>query len=146
LETHEFVKKRVEKFYWEKDLNCAVTTLKILSEKFDIELSAQVMDAALGMHGAGEYGAQCGLVEGMLMFIGIIGRTMSVSDDDIVSCCKVFAHRFENRFKSLLCHILRPEGFNPKNPPHICEGLTCEAICFNIDFITDFLNRNILEG
>ena len=146
LGAHEFVKKRVEKYYWDKDLNCAVTTLKILSEKFDIELSAQVLDAALGMHGAGEYGAQCGLVEGMLMFIGIIGRFKSFSDDDIVSCCKDFAHQFENRFKSLLCRILRPEGFNPENLPHICEGLTCEAICFDIDFITDFLDRYNPEG
>ena len=145
MDTQEFVEKRVEKYYWDKDLNCAATTLEILSEKFGIELSGQVMDAALGMHGAGEYGAQCGLVEGVLMFIGIIGRSMAVSNDDIVSSCNDFARQFEDRFKSLLCHILRPEGFNPDNPPHICERLTCEAICFDINFIKDFLDRYIPE-
>jgi len=31
----------------------------------------QLLDAAVGMHGAGKYGAQCGLVEGSLMFIGL---------------------------------------------------------------------------
>ena len=93
------------------------------------------------MHGAGKYGAQCGLVEGTLMFIGILGRTLNISDDDIVNSCNDFANQFENRFNSLLCNILRPEGFNPDNPSHLCEKLTCEAVCFNIDFITSFSNK-----
>jgi hypothetical protein len=141
LDTKEFVQKRVKKFYWHDDINCATTNLKILSEKFGIELSDQIINSALGMHGAGVYGAQCGLVECTLMFIGILGRTLNISDDDIVNSCNEFAGQFENRFKSLLCNILRPEGFNPNNQPHLCEKITCEAIFFNIDFITRFSNN-----
>jgi hypothetical protein len=141
LDTKEFIRKRVKKYYWHDDINCATTNLKILSEKLGIELSDQIIDAALGMHGAGEYGAQCGLIEGTLMFLGILGRTLNISDDDIVNSCNEFAGQFENRFKSLLCNILRPEGFNPNNPSHLCEKLTCEAICFNIDFINRFSNK-----
>lgn len=42
------------------------------------------MDAALGMHGAGGYRAQCGLVEGALMFIGIWGKMHGKEEAEIV--------------------------------------------------------------
>jgi len=34
-----------------------------------------VLNFAIGLFGAGGYQAQCGLVEGTLMFIGILGKT-----------------------------------------------------------------------
>lgn len=142
METKDFVRTRVNKYYWQDDLNCATTNLKILSEIFSIELSEQVIDAALGMHGAGKYGAQCGLVEGTLMFLGIIGKGNGISDDKIVDFCNGFAKQFENRFQTLLCKVLRPEGFHQDNPPHLCEKLTCEAVMFNVGFIIDFINKN----
>ncbi|HOO47631.1 MAG TPA: C-GCAxxG-C-C family protein [Deltaproteobacteria bacterium] len=135
------VQKRVRTYYWEHDLNCAATSLLILSELFKVTLSDQVLDSALGMHGAGEYGAQCGLVEGPLMFIGIIGRRSRISDDEIIRSCKAFAGEFEDRFSSLLCRELRPEGFCENNPPHLCEGLTCKAICSAIEFIDKFISK-----
>lgn len=136
--TTEFsIKERVRKYYWDEDLNCATTTLKILGERFSIEMSNQLLDAALGMHGAGGYGAQCGLVEGSLLFIGILGRANDLSDDRTIALCKEFAQTFEKRFPSLRCKVLRPEGFSSLNPPHLCESLTCEANLFSIDFIAD---------
>lgn len=93
------------------------------------------------MHGAGEYGAQCGLVEGTLLFLGIIGRQMGIPDNEIIIGCKEFASNFEKQFSSLLCSILRPEGFSKKNPPQLCEGLTNRAICFNIEFIENFVSK-----
>jgi hypothetical protein len=141
LETRGLIQIRVKEYYWQDDINCATTNLKILSEIFSIELSGQVIDAALGMHGAGKYGAQCGLVEGTLMFLGIIGRSKDISDDKIVDACNEFAKQFENRFQTLLCKVLRPEGFHQGNPPHLCEELTCEAVIFNVDFISDYLTK-----
>ena len=139
MESEQFVKERVKRYYWDDDINCATTALKILSEKFNIALTDQIVNAAIGLHGAGEYGAQCGLVEGTLMFLGIIGRSMGAPDQEIVKHCNDFASAFENRFSSLLCRVLRPQGFNDANPPHLCEGLTCEAIDFNIAFVEKFL-------
>ena len=136
MNTDKFIQKRVKNYYWNEDINCATASLKIFSEKFEIPLSDQVLNAALGMHGAGGYGAQCGLVEGALMFIGILGRDLNIPDDQIVTACSEFADQFENRFKSLLCNILRPESFALDNPPHLCEEFTCEAIEFSIDFIS----------
>ena len=140
MEIEAFIRNRVARYYWRDNINCATTALKILAEHFDYPLSEQVIDGAVGMHGAGEYGAQCGLVEGTLMFLGIMGRSRGISDDAIISACRTFAARFEKRFRSLSCAILRPAGFDPRNPPHLCEDFTCRAAGFSMDFLQEFLD------
>ena len=50
------IKAKVKTYYWDDDFNCATTNIKILSEIFSISLARQVVDAAIGMHGAGKYG------------------------------------------------------------------------------------------
>ena len=129
------IEERVHNYYWNDDINCATTLLKTVSEIFQIELSQQVIDSAVGMHGAGKFGAQCGLVDGSLMLIGIIGRNKKLSDEITVKNCFRFAEEFQKKFGSLNCSTLRPEGFKPENPSHLCEGLTVEAIKFSADFI-----------
>jgi hypothetical protein len=134
-ELSDFVKSRVAKYYWKDDLNCATTSLNILSEHFGVGLHEQVRDAAVGMHGAGKYRAQCGLVEGALMFLGIIGRSRALADGAIENACREFAEAFEGRFGSLQCSVLRPGGFCQDDPPHLCEPLTRDAIEFSLDFV-----------
>lgn len=143
ISTLKLVEQRVHEYYWQYDWNCASTTLRILAGDFGVELHEQVLDAALGMHGAGGYGTQCGLVEGALMFIGVIGKTRGLSNEKVIQACYAFAQQFENRFGSLLCRELRPQGFHPDNPPHLCEGLTREAIEFDIVYITDLIKEKI---
>ena len=139
-EIREHVEERVHSFYWEQDLNCATSNLLLLAERFGVMLNSQVIDAALGMHGAGGYGAQCGLVEGGLLFIGIIGREKGIPDDAITQACQDFARVFEARFGSLLCRELRPQGFPPElTGEHICENLTVDAILFSITFVEEWL-------
>jgi C_GCAxxG_C_C family probable redox protein len=130
------IDERVHDYYWTYDLNCATTLLKTVSEIFGIELSPQLIDAAVGMHGAGKFGAQCGLVEGSLMLIGILGRKKNLIDEITVKNCFRFAEEFQKKFGSLSCCTLRPEGFKPENPPHLCERMTVEAIRFTADFIS----------
>lgn len=134
------VRRRVHRAYWDHDWNCAVTTLRILGEVFDLAIDQQVLDAAIGMHGAAGYRAQCGLVEGALMFLGILGKDRGYPDEAVVETCYRFAETFEGRFGSLLCRELRPEGFKPDNPPHLCEDLTRRAILFDIDFVAERLS------
>jgi hypothetical protein len=95
------------------------------------------------MHGAGEYGVQCGLVEGTLMFFGIFARINNYPKNKVVKYCYEFAKCFESNFSSLQCSVLRPEGFSSNNPPHICEPLTCRAIEFSIAFIQRIENQSI---
>jgi C_GCAxxG_C_C family probable redox protein len=141
VDTRQLVEQRVHHAYWDQEWNCAETTLRVLAEVFDVVLDRQVLDAALGMHGAGGFRAQCGLVEGALMFIGIHGKAHGLTADEIAEMCYNFAEAFEQRFESLLCRELRPEGFAPDNPPHLCEDLTRRAMLFDIQFIAEVLRR-----
>lgn len=135
----QHIDQRVKEYYWRDEHNCATTTLLILAEHAGLELSPQVVDAAVGMNGAGGYGAQCGLVEGALMFLGILGRRERVADDEIARLCHRYGVEFTATFSSLLCRELRPEGFADDQPPHLCEGLTCRAIAFGVGFVERFL-------
>jgi hypothetical protein len=143
---NDFVSTRVQRNYRDKDLNCASTSLLIMAEYFAIELDQQVLDAAVGMHGAGGYRAQCGLVEGTLMFIGIIGRSRSLDESEVISFCRRFAELFEKRFTSLQCKMLRPGGFQSDDPPHLCEGLTVDSIEFSIALIDSWLGQKTSQA
>lgn len=135
MNTIDFIRERVARYYWKEDINCARTVLNILSERFDIEINEQLHHAATGMFGAGGHGSQCGLVEGTLLFIGVFGHAHRLSEEQIIIACKAYAEQFESTFTSLECRALRPEGFTPDNPPHICESLTRETVLNSIEFI-----------
>lgn len=130
-----YIKERVHQLYWNNDINCARTMLICLSELFEITLEKQTITAAIGLHGAGGFRAQCGLVEGGLMFIGIYYELQGKTEEEIASLCFEYAKAFERKFGSLRCYDLRPNGFTPNDPPHMCEKLTCDAIDFAYHFI-----------
>ena len=121
--------------YWEKDVNCARTTLYTLARLAGFALEPQVWAAATGMHGAGRFGAQCGLVEGTLMFIGIQGTRHGLPDQRVGILCHAYATAFARRFGSLECRVLRPNGFRKEDPPHACEELTLKSLRFAVDFL-----------
>lgn len=131
----DIIKKHVHQLYWDFDINCARTSLICLSELFKIDLSKQTINSAIGLHGAGGYRAQCGLVEGVLMFIGIYFSKYNKSDTEIANICYQFADSFKQNFGSLLCYDLRPNGFTNNDLPHLCENLTVDAIDFAYNFI-----------
>ena len=132
----EYITKRVHELYWEKDINCARTVLICLGELFETVIEPQTILSAVGLHGAGGYGAQCGLVEGALMFIGIYFHALGKTEAEIASACYNYASAFEKAFGSLRCAILRPTGFSENDPPHLCETLTSEAIAFAYQYIS----------
>lgn len=128
--------------FWDDEVNCAVTSLSVLSTMFDVPLDPQVFDAAFGMDGAGRYRAQCGLVEGPIMFIGVVGRRWGLFKDEIEDACFRFAEQFEQEFGSLLCRDLRPDGFREDDPPHKCEDLSVRTNVFTYRFLQKhFFNR-----
>lgn len=130
------VTARVHEAYWGNDDNCARTTLMILCEQAHAAVPDVLWDAAVGMHGAGDYGAQCGLVEGMLLFLGFWGKQCGMPEAEIVSLCHAYATQFEDRFGNLRCAVLRPQGFSPGLAgEHVCEKLTVEAILFDFAFL-----------
>lgn len=131
----DFIKEKVHKLYWEKDINCARTMLICLGELFNVKYESQTLNSAIGLHGAGGFRAQCGLVEGVLMFIGIYYSQLGKSEESIISACYKYAEAFNQKFGSLKCYDLRPNGFTSNDPPHMCEQLTCNAIAFAYNFI-----------
>jgi len=135
------INERVHEYYWKQDLNCAITTLNILSELFCVEIHPQVIEAAFGLN-AGRRGTQCGLVEGALLFIGIYGGQQQFDNSKVQKLCRSFSEEFQQNFASLLCKELRPQGFQPANPPHLCETLTQRAVLFT----ARFLSRSITGG
>ncbi len=128
------VHAEVRACYWRDDVNCATTMLRVLTQAHGRAPHPQVLAAATGMHGAGRYGAQCGLVEGGLMFLGVWGWEMGKSADWVEATCRSYAQNFEARFGSLLCRVLRPRGFTEDQPPHLCEGLTLEAALWAVEW------------
>ncbi|MCC5465676.1 C-GCAxxG-C-C family protein [Pelosinus baikalensis] len=132
----ELINVRVHDYYWDEDLSCAVTTLKILSELFYTELHPQVVEAAFGLN-AGRFGSQCGLVEGALLFIGSYGSYRNMNKENIAVICHEFCRKFQARFGGLLCNELRTQGFSPGNPPHLCENITKQAVTFSAQFILE---------
>lgn len=126
---------RVHTYYWNEDISCIITTLKILSEIFNYKLHPQVIQAAYGLN-AGRIGSQCGLVEGALLFIGVYGHEKGIISQSIAMLCHNFSTAFHDTFGSVLCKELRLQGFRPDNPPHICENLTKSAVAFSAEFIS----------
>ncbi|MCH3918557.1 MAG: C-GCAxxG-C-C family protein [Spirochaetia bacterium] len=131
----QIIERQVHTYYWDKDINCARCTLLILGTLFKEPMEQQTLQAAIGMHGAGGAGAQCGLVEGSLMFIGIHFARKGMDDAAISTICRQFAQAFCKEFSSLACSSLRPGGFKADDPPHLCEHLTVRAISFAYGFI-----------
>lgn len=135
--TVQMVHEEIHACYWRDDVNCAVTMLRVLGRVHGVSIHPQVLAAAVGMHGAGRYGAQCGLVEGSLMFLGLWGDVLGESGAWVADSCQRFARDFEHNFGSLACRVLRPQGFAPDQPPHMCEGLTVRVACWAVDWTRD---------
>lgn len=131
----EYITKRVHELYWNDNINCARTAPTCLSELFQTVIEPQTIWSAVGLHGAGGYRAQCGLVEGTLMFIGIYFHILGKTECETVSACYHFASAFDKEFGSLRCFELRPTGFSQNDPPHMCENLTCNGIEFAYRYI-----------
>ncbi len=135
--SEHFVTTKLDFYYREHGYNCAQASLSVLSEAFGMNLSEQLFNAASGMNGAGRYRAQCGLVEGPLMFMGAYLKSKNYDKDKVNICCQTFAKEFEEEFGSLLCRDLRPNGFNDNDPPFLCERLSIKAIVFTLNYVSE---------
>jgi len=114
-----------------------MVSLRLLEEVFEIALDDQVFEAAHGMNGAGRYGGQCGLVEGMIMFLGIWAKANKLPYEETQKLCREYAERFYDNFGSLTCASLRPEAEkSARDPEHPCEELKIQAIQMDIQFLS----------
>ena len=131
----DWIAGRIQEGAYGENRNCAQTALLCLGDLFQVFIEPQTLEAAAGLYGAGGYGAQCGLVEGGLMFLGIYGGKLEKSGEEISRACLEFARAFEQKFGSLLCGKLRPEGFGPDVPLTLCDSLIVRAIDFTYQYM-----------
>lgn len=135
MDAREQITAWVHHCYWGRDINCARTTLFCLSELCRLPLHPLISQAAVGLNGAGRTGGQCGLLEGALLFLGILGAASGKTDKETVRLCGQYATAFQQRFGGTDCRELRPGGFRKDDPPHRCEAITVDATCFAWDFV-----------
>ncbi len=134
----ELVAARVENMYHDLDDSCVHTTLKILAEVFDTEVAQQTYDSSAGMLGGGGlYGGQCGLIQGGVLFIGILSANHGLDKDTLKQHCFDYSEQSAKELGSLLCREIRPEGFADDNPDNLCEPRTVESIVSTARFIAD---------
>jgi len=126
--------EKMHYYYVEQGLNCAEATIIVLSEKFDLLINQQVMAAAIGMNGAGGSGAQCGLIEGSLMFLGILGVVKNATKDEIKAVIQNYTKLFNDKFHSLNCNFIKPENeYESKK----CRDLAKESVQFCFEYIIE---------
>ena len=125
-----YIREEVRFCYHEKNYNCARTSLRAYCRLFSTGMPEDLDMAAVGMHGAGRSGAQCGLVEGTLMFIGYYFLSKGFGEAEAVAACHDIAGEIKAGFGSLDCCDLRKGGFRADDPPHLCEDLSVRMIGF----------------
>lgn len=135
-ETDRRIAEMVRACYWDRDINCARTTLYCMSRLFDLPLDPQLDRAAIGLNGAGRMGCQCGLLEGALLFLGIHASSLGKTEKEVCAVCGRYTAAFQKHFGGIDCRMLRPGGLQKGDPPHLCEGLTVEAVRLLHDFVT----------
>ena len=141
-----YIKDKVHYFYHEAGINCAVGTLMLLSDIFGVELNEQVYDSAMAMHGAGKYGAQCGILEGGIMFVSIYSKQQGLSKKEITPMVYSWAALFEKKMGSLVCKGLRPYPFTAEDAPkHLCEPVTVKGITLAVQLIVGLVEPSFPE-
>ena len=136
-----------------RSMNCTGTAMSTVPEPccslpgraVRVTYEPQTLNAAVGLHGAGGYRAQCGLVRQSHVCRSLF-KWAWLGGGAIVSACYRFAEAFSGEFGSLTCSICVRADFSPDDPPHRCEALTCRAVEFTYKFMKALLDRNtILE-
>ncbi len=131
----EQMRDHVQDSLFAREEDAAVTVLRGLGELFDTALPTQLLQAAEAVSGAGCSGAQCGIVEGALLFLGLHYAGKGRSRAEIRRLSGAFAAAYAEKWGSLRCADLRPGGVHEDDPPTLCAGLVMEGILFTREFI-----------
>jgi C_GCAxxG_C_C family probable redox protein len=105
-----WIRQRVNEYFVYGDNNCTMTVLQILGEHFDTPINADVVGAAQCMPGAGGMGKLCGLVSGLLMFVGVWGKQQGIHRAQLAPITNQFMDVVQQRFGSTDCDDLRRAG------------------------------------
>ncbi len=110
MEQTKWIRQRVNEYFVYGDNNCAMSVLQILGECFDTPINADVVGAAQCMPGAGGAGKLCGLVSGVLMFVGVWGKRQGIHRAQLAPITSRFMDVVQQQFGSTDCDALRRDG------------------------------------
>ncbi|OQB86386.1 MAG: putative redox-active protein (C_GCAxxG_C_C) [Planctomycetes bacterium ADurb.Bin126] len=130
----DFIQERVKRYFVEGDNNCAMTVLRVLSEIFGTPVPPEVLAAAGVMPGAGGVGGLCGLVSGVLMFLGVWGGQHGYHRSQIKPISQEFMQQVEQHFGSSLCCDLKPAEGD-------CSALAERFLSFTIPYLHNALKE-----
>lgn len=113
----------VEDHFVSGELNCAMTVLGVLSQHFEVPTDTQVFHAAQAVPGAGGVGDLCGLVTGVLMFLGVWAGQYGIPRAALRPVSSRFVTAVHERWGSIQCHDLKERGC-----PALAEDLLAFAV------------------
>ncbi|MBN1260425.1 MAG: C-GCAxxG-C-C family protein [Anaerolineae bacterium] len=106
---NSLIAQRVAELFVSGRYNCAMTSLAVLGEVFDIPLEPQTLAAARCLPAVGDTGGLCGLVSGALMFIGVWSAAHGFHRSDLGVATAAFVAGVYQVFGSAQCCDLRSE-------------------------------------
>ena len=130
MASSEWLQEQVRLYFTSGRYNCAMTTLKVLTEVFEVPLHPQVLDAARMAPGAGGTGGLCGLVTGALMFVGLWSAQHRIPRDRLRPLTQGMMAEIRERFGSVRCEVLEND----------CSKLTFEMLSFLIPHLRQALD------
>lgn len=104
-----WMRQRVNEYFVYGDNNCSMTALQILGEHFDVQIGADVIGAAQCLPGGGGTGGLCGLIAGVLMFVGVWGKHQRLHRASLAPITGRFMDGVLQTFGSTDCALLRRE-------------------------------------
>ncbi len=129
------LRKIALRHFMEEEINCGLTMTRCLSEFFQLPVHQQVYDAVNGIMEHRAKRVQCGLYKGAMAFLGIYCTARNYDRNQLNAATLAFAEAFEQKFGSIRCYDLRPEGFEPDNTHAPCRELVPEAVVFAAAYI-----------
>lgn len=85
--------------------------LLALSKLFDQNIVPPALQSAVALHGCGDHGDQCGLVEGAVMFIGIYHLERGWEKQDVAKLAYVLAETIAIGLARFFARIYGLEAF-----------------------------------
>lgn len=113
--------EKVEKYFLEKDFNCAESMVGILNETYGLGLDEKDFTLVSGFGGGCGCGHICGALAGCIAVLGKMQVTQRAHvTPGFKETCAAFCTRFEEDLGSSLCRELKPKYF--------AEGIRCAKL------------------
>lgn len=119
----------VRDYFLDQDYNCAETTLRVLNDRYGLNLTEADFKLVSGFGGGCGYGIICGALAGAIAAMGsmLVAERAHVTPDFKETCGK-YCKRFEETLGSTCCAELRPKYF--REEIRCAEAIEAAADCF----------------